>query len=164
MVDDDADILRLVRYSLEESHFEVATAGSAAAAIEHVAENGLPHLAIVDIMMPETDGIELCQSLHEFSDLPVIMLTAVDEEQTTVDVIELGRRGSLFVTRPAIMHYMDKRADLEAASRDLFDVVSGGQVKIAVNHRYPLKHVSKAHAAIEQRRTTGSTILIPFAD
>lgn len=81
-----------------------------------------------------------------------------------VDVIELGRRGSLFVTRPAIMHYMDKRDDLDASARDLFDVVASGAVKIQVNHRYPLKHAAKAHRAIEQRQTTGSTILLPYAD
>lgn len=98
VVDDDTDILKLVRYTLEASHFEVATAGSAREALDHVAEHGLPHLAIVDIMMPEVDGIELCQRLHEFSDLPVVMLTAVDEEQTTVDVIRTVAED--YVTKP----------------------------------------------------------------
>ena len=78
-----------------------------------------------------------------------------------VDVIELGARGSLFVTRPAIMHYMAKRADLLAAAAELFDVVVGGAVKIAVNHRYPLRDAAEAHRAIEERRTTGSTVLLP---
>ncbi|MDJ0947789.1 MAG: quinone oxidoreductase [Alphaproteobacteria bacterium] len=79
-----------------------------------------------------------------------------------VDVIELGARGSLFVTRPAIMHYMAKRADLLASAADLFDVVESGAVKIQVNHRYPLREVAEAHRAIEERRTTGSTVLLPF--
>lgn len=78
-----------------------------------------------------------------------------------VDVIDLGRRGSLFVTRPAIMHYMARRADLLASAGELFDVVLGGAVRIEVNHRYALRDVAQAHRAIEERRTTGSTVLLP---
>lgn len=80
-----------------------------------------------------------------------------------VDVIELGTKGSLFLTRPAIMHYMAKRADLDASAADLFDVVGSGAVKIAINHRLPLSEVAEAHRAIEERRTTGSTVLLPYA-
>lgn len=79
-----------------------------------------------------------------------------------VDVIELGRRGSLFVTRPAIMHYMKKRQALEASASDLFNVVRSGGVKVQVNHILPLREVAEAHRAIEERRTTGSTVLMPF--
>jgi NADPH2:quinone reductase len=79
-----------------------------------------------------------------------------------VDVIELGARGSLFLTRPAIMHYMAKREDLDIAARDLFEVVEGGAVEVTANHRFPLRDVAEAHRAIEQRRTTGSVVLIPF--
>lgn len=79
-----------------------------------------------------------------------------------VDVIELGAKGSLFVTRPAIMHYMAKREDMLASAADLFEVVESGAVKIAVNHVYPLSEAAEAHRAIEERRTTGSTILMPF--
>ncbi len=80
-----------------------------------------------------------------------------------VDVIELGARGSLYLTRPAIMHYMAKRADLLAAAAELFDVVVAGAVKIAVNHQYPLREAGRAHRAIENRQTTGSTVLLPLA-
>lgn len=79
-----------------------------------------------------------------------------------VDVIELGAKGSLFLTRPAIMHYMAKRHDLEASANELFDVVLSGAVRIAVNHTHPLRDVAEAHRAIEERRTTGSTVLMPF--
>lgn len=81
----------------------------------------------------------------------------------TVDVIEnLGAKGSLFVTRPAIMHYMARRADLEASVADLFDAVISGKVKIAVNYVLPLREVAETHRAIEAGRTTGSTVLLPF--
>lgn len=79
-----------------------------------------------------------------------------------VDVVELGTKGSLFVTRPAIMHYMAKREDLLASAKELFETVTSGAVKIAVNHRYPLREIAEAHRAIEERRTTGSTVLLPF--
>lgn len=81
----------------------------------------------------------------------------------TVDVIaDLGAKGSLFVTRPAIMHYMAKRAHLEASAAELFEVIQSGRVRIAVNHVYPLREVAEAHRAIEAGRTTGSTVLLPF--
>lgn len=80
-----------------------------------------------------------------------------------VDIIrDLGAKGSLFVTRPAIMHYMAKRADLEASAADLFDAVRSGKVKIAVNHVLPLREAGEAHRAIEAGETTGSTVLLPF--
>ncbi len=79
-----------------------------------------------------------------------------------VDVIELGAKGSLFVTRPAIMHYMAKREDMLASAAELFEVVKSGAVKIAVIQVFPLKEAAEAHRAIEERRTTGSTVLMPF--
>lgn len=98
VVDDDPDILRVVRYTLELDGFEIATAGSAADALEWIRQNGLPHLAIVDIMMPETNGIDLCREVQKFSDLPVVMLTAVDEETTVVSTIE--ELAEDYVTKP----------------------------------------------------------------
>jgi NADPH2:quinone reductase len=79
-----------------------------------------------------------------------------------VDIIQdLGARGSLFITRPAVMHYLATRTALEEASAALFDVLSGGVIKAAVNHTYPLAEVAEAHRAIHERRTTGSTVLLP---
>ena len=80
-----------------------------------------------------------------------------------VNVVELGARGSLFVTRPALMHYIEKREDLEASAADLFDVVTSGAVTIQVRHRFPLREAAEAHRAVEERRTTGSAVLLPFA-
>ncbi len=80
-----------------------------------------------------------------------------------VDVVELGVRGSLFVTRPAIMHYMEKREDLVAAAQELFDAVSSGAVAVTVRNRWPLREATEAHRALEARETTGSIVLLPFA-
>ena len=79
-----------------------------------------------------------------------------------IDVIQdLGRRGSLFITRPAIMHYMAKRNDLEWTANDLFNAISKGVIKSNVNYEFSLKDAVKAHESIESGKTEGSIILIP---
>lgn len=78
-----------------------------------------------------------------------------------IDSSEFAGRGSLFFTRPTLFTYMAKRSDYEAMSAELFDVIASGKVKTSINQRYPLAEVGKAHAALESRGTTGSTILLP---
>jgi NADPH2:quinone reductase len=74
---------------------------------------------------------------------------------------ELVSRGSLYITRPTLQSYAATREQLEAMAADLFDVVASGQVKIAINQRFPLADAGRAHIELEARRTTGKTILIP---
>ncbi len=78
-----------------------------------------------------------------------------------VDLGVLGAQGSLFLTRPSLSTYTASRADLLAAAGDLFDVVASGAVKIQVNQTYRLEDAAAAHAAMEARQTTGSTVLLP---
>jgi NADPH2:quinone reductase len=78
-----------------------------------------------------------------------------------LDVGLLAAKGSLFITRPTMGTYTTKRADLEAVTADLFDVVARGAVKIFVNQTYSLADASSAHTALEARKTTGSTVLLP---
>jgi NADPH2:quinone reductase len=73
----------------------------------------------------------------------------------------LQTKGSLFATRPTLNNYIAKREDLVATAKDLFDVVGSGKVKIPVNQKYKLKDAVKAHQDLENRNTTGSTILVP---
>ena len=80
---------------------------------------------------------------------------------TGVDLGILTAKGSLFVTRPTLANYAGTRADLEATSKDLFDIVLSGKVKIDISSTYPLKDAAKAHIDLESRKTTGSLILIP---
>ena len=77
------------------------------------------------------------------------------------DINLLQFKGSLFATRPTLNHYVAKNEDLQATAKDLFDKVGSGAVKIPVNQKYPLKDAAKAHADLESRDTTGSSILIP---
>ncbi len=98
VVDDEPDIVSVVRMTLEAEGFDVSTAYSAQEAFGLISRNGLPHLAVLDIMMPGTDGITLARKLQKFSDLPVIMLTAIDEEATVVKTIEEVAED--YVTKP----------------------------------------------------------------
>ena len=73
----------------------------------------------------------------------------------------LNTKGSLYTTRPTLLHYTATRADLMANANDLFDLVGRGIVKINVNQTYPLKEAAQCHRDVEARKTTGSTVLLP---
>jgi len=75
--------------------------------------------------------------------------------------LNLLSKGSFYVTRPTLMTYTSKRADLVAAANELFDVVKSGKVKIEVNQKFALKDAKQAHLDLEGRKTTGSTVLVP---
>ncbi len=70
-------------------------------------------------------------------------------------------KGSLFATRPSLFAYTNTRQDLLDHAADLMEMVSSGKIKIAINHRYALSDAATAHRDLEQRRTTGSIILVP---
>ena len=74
---------------------------------------------------------------------------------------ELASRGSLYITRPSLAAYVATRPELEERAADLFRMVESGQVKIDIRQRFPLAEAAAAHTALEARRTTGSTILLP---
>jgi NADPH:quinone reductase len=76
-----------------------------------------------------------------------------------VDIGILAAKGSLFLTRPTLNTYTASRADLLTAARELFDVVQSGAVKIAVNQTYPLREAARAHRDLQDRKTTGQTVL-----
>ena len=74
---------------------------------------------------------------------------------------ELASRGSLYLTRPSLGSYAASRPELEAMAADLFEMVASGKVKIDIHQRFALADAAEAHIALEARRTTGSTILLP---
>ena len=73
----------------------------------------------------------------------------------------LAAKGSLFLTRPTLFHYVASRPELLAAARDLFSMIKSKKIKISVNQTYPLRDAARAQADLESRKTTGSTVLIP---
>lgn len=74
----------------------------------------------------------------------------------------LAAKGSLFLTRPSLMTYTAQRADLLAHAADLFEVIRQGAVRVEINQRYSLAEAARAHQDLENRRTVGQSVLLPF--
>ena len=70
----------------------------------------------------------------------------------------LSQKGSLYLTRPTLFHYVATREQLEQSAGELFDMVESGKVKVEVQQRFALKDAAEAHRQLEARKTTGSTI------
>ena len=78
-----------------------------------------------------------------------------------VDLLQLSSRGSLYVTRPTLVHYTATRPELEATAADLFAMMRSGKVKVEPSAAYPLAEAAQCHRDLEARRTTGSLLLVP---
>ena len=77
------------------------------------------------------------------------------------DLIELSRKGSLYVTRPTLGHYTATRAELEQRAGDLFAWMGAGKLKLRLERTYPLSEAQQAHRDLEGRKTTGKLLLVP---
>ncbi len=88
VIDDNTYTLRLVKQTLEQAGYQVSTAVSGEEALTLIKRYGLPHLAVVDLHMPGMSGFEFCRIVHEYSDMPAIMLTAVGSEETVIEGLE----------------------------------------------------------------------------
>jgi NADPH2:quinone reductase len=77
-------------------------------------------------------------------------------------VEDLGARGSLMITRPALSHYMSTRSEIDAAAESLFDVIRRGVVSSSVVKTFPLREAAAAHEFIGGRKATGSIVMLPF--
>ena len=75
--------------------------------------------------------------------------------------LELSRRGSLYLTRPTLFDYIRRRSELEAAARELFELIGRGTIRIEIGRNYPLQDAAQAHRDLETRQTVGSTVLLP---
>lgn len=98
LVDDDPIICTAVCLILEKNNYQVLVAQSGKEALSLVEKKGIPHLAIIDLHMPQMDGFTLCDKLHQFSDIPIIMLTADDDEKTIVKGIQ--HHAEDYITKP----------------------------------------------------------------
>ncbi len=76
------------------------------------------------------------------------------------DLIQLSQKGSLYVTRPTLVHYTATREDLERRSGDVFGMIAAGKLKLRIEHTYPLKDAAQAHRDLESRKTTGKLLLL----
>lgn len=95
---------------------------------------------------------------------PLGMMVSFGQSSGSIPPFDIGllaKKGSLFLTRPVLFTYTAKREELLATARDLFEVVTNGAVKIEIRQRFPLSEAAEAHRALTERRTTGSTLLLP---
>jgi NADPH2:quinone reductase len=77
------------------------------------------------------------------------------------DLIQLSSKGSLFLTRPTLWHYIATRAELEQRAGDVLGWVASGRLKLRTEHTYALADAAQAHADMESRKTTGKILLEP---
>lgn len=91
----------------------------------------------------------------------MVLYGAASGPAPMLDPNSLGGKGSLYVTRPSIFHYVAARPALLAAAGQVFDRVATGQLKLRVDRTYPLAKAAQAHRDLESRATTGKLLLIP---
>jgi NADPH:quinone reductase len=81
-----------------------------------------------------------------------------------LEIPRLNSGGSLYVTRPTVVHYTATRDELRARTDEVFGWVASGQVRVSIGGRYPLAEAARAHQDLESRRTTGKLLLFPADD
>jgi two-component system KDP operon response regulator KdpE len=97
VVDDEPQILRALRVVLRDAGFEVVPAETAAEALDRAAVRP-PEAAIVDLMLPDIDGVEVTRRLREWSEMPILVLSAVGEEDQKVRALQAGADD--YITKP----------------------------------------------------------------
>ncbi|NLE51305.1 MAG: response regulator transcription factor [Chloroflexi bacterium] len=98
LVDDDKDLLDLLRLEFEVEGYEVATFQDGLQVLKHVRKSGLPHLALIDLKLPSMHGFELAEQLKSLGDVPIVFLTSINEPDTIVDGLRLYADD--YVTKP----------------------------------------------------------------
>ena len=100
IVEDDQTLLEVIKYNLSKEGYGVVTAMDGACALE-IARGEKPELVVLDIMLPKLDGLEVCRILRKESSVPILMLTAKNEEVDKVVGLEIGADD--YMTKPFSM-------------------------------------------------------------
>lgn len=79
----------------------------------------------------------------------------------SLNLLDLLKHGSLYVTRPTLWHYVTTRGEANEAAGELLAQYAAGNIKVEIGQRFPLRNAADAHRALESRQTTGSTVLVP---
>jgi len=77
------------------------------------------------------------------------------------DPIQLMQKGSLFLTRPTVLHYIVTTDELRKRANAVFEMIAAGKLKLRIAHTYPLAEAAQAHRDLEARKTTGKILLLP---
>jgi NADPH:quinone reductase len=103
----------------------------------------------------------LMASLDSLQPRGTLVSNGTSSGPVNIDTNLLAMKGSLWVTRPAMVHYAAPRAHMLEMARELFDHVLAGRIRSEPSRTYPLADAAEAHRALESRRTTGATVLVP---
>ena len=106
VVEDDDRISRLERFVLEQVGYRVACAGTGEEALEML-PNTTPSLVLLDVTLPQMDGFTTCQKIRESSEVPIIMVTAMDRDEDKVRGLEMGADD--YITKPLSTHELASR-------------------------------------------------------
>ena len=112
VVDDEKLIVKGIKFSLEQDDMEVAVAHDGEEAVE-IARTGKFDLIVLDVMLPKLDGLEVCQAIREFSNTPIIMLTAKSEDMDKIMGLEYGADD--YITKP--FNILELKARIKAILR-----------------------------------------------
>jgi two-component system, OmpR family, KDP operon response regulator KdpE len=169
VVDDEPQILRAMRASLPASGYEVRTAQSGEGALDEIRKE-MPDLIILDLVMPETTGLDVCRRVREFSSVPIIVLSAKGSEQDKIKALDLGADD--YVTKPfslnellarmrAVMRRLSQSdsssrvlsvGDLTLDTEERRVLVSGKEVKLTPKEFDVLRYLmSKAGKVVTHR-------------
>ncbi|HEY9526013.1 MAG TPA: response regulator transcription factor [Anaerolineales bacterium] len=141
VVDDEPKIVRLARDYLEKNGFRVVTAADGQSALT-IARREKPDLVILDLMLPQIDGREVCRILRRESDVPIIMLTALSEEIDQVTGLEIGADD--YITKPFSVRALVARARA-LLRRTRGDVKAPGLIRSGGLQIDPEKHLVTFH-------------------
>src|SRR5687768_2486646 len=121
VVDDEPAVTDLLAYNLRKAHYDVLIAADGRAALQ-LAQEASPDLILLDLMIPEVDGLDVCRELRKSSSVPIIMITARGEEVDRVVGLEIGADD--YVTKPfsvrelmARVKAVLRRAQIDAAEK-----------------------------------------------
>ncbi|WP_192181787.1 response regulator transcription factor [Mesorhizobium amorphae] len=153
VADDDPHIREIICFALEKAGMKTVSVSDGAAAL-HAIERRAPDLVVLDIGMPEMDGLEVCRRLRQHSDVPVLFLSARDEEIDRVLGLEMG--GDDYVTKPfsprelvARVNVILRRARQAPAESDERQFSHGGLVLVPASHSASFKGKPLALTSIE---------------
>jgi len=147
VVDDEQDVLDLLVYNLRKSHYEVTTATNGRQALDHARQEE-PDLILLDLMLPEVDGLDVCRELRRTSKIPIIMITARGEEVDRVVGLELGADD--YICKPFSMR------ELMARVKAVLRRTQPGEAETAAILTGP----GELHLDVDRREVTVGSILI----
>lgn len=144
VVDDEAQIIRVMRRILSAHQFDIRTAGDGEAALD-LFNDWKPDLIVTDLQMPNMDGLELCRRVRGLSDIPIIVLSVRNEEKTIVEALDTGADD--YITKPFGTNELLARirASLRRLPEKTSDIVEAGAFYIDLSGHRALVNNTEIH-------------------